>query len=376
MKKSLHFNARGVCFFGLLALFTLHSEAQETLPSNTVPYEGNWIVEFTNSPEKGKVETTFITLARRWQPLLNGKQNPGRNHPPESGALLTFGPVPESSLHGGDFGTVKPPFGNKLTFKHSYGVLGHWGGTSEVSRTGPNEIRGTWSYGEKRGETIMRRAIPRVTAVEFSSNIRPQAEEKYRLASDRVLFGEQVGKAEATYAAYGTMRGNMAQITIRVFGEHLWGHHVCWIEGTDLEVPTISHIPADKATPKPDHVIGLSLSVYAFSNASTGRKILHVDDIQIPFDLVMHDVPDAKKPKVPELRFVRFANDRYEPAAELRHGDEFCVEAVYSAKPNQPPGKVRLSWTDGQPREVEVMATEDAKLFRSARMKLDAPPRP
>ena len=320
------------------------------------------MVQFTNAPAKGKTEKHYITLKGQWETWCNGRPFAATNEgAPKEGGNWTLRPVSGSLLDAGGFGQMKPPFSSPLSFKHGYNFPSHalWGAKAELRITGPNEIRGSWTYGDEQGDVAWSRAMPSVSDVEFQSG-----ETKERIAS-----GGKAGRVMTKYSGPDNeMRGNRPRFTIRVFGDNLWGHHVCWIDGTDLELITTSPIYVPKDSGKPHDVAGISMNVNVWPRATPGRKILHVDDIEIPFDLLVEGFP-----AVPELRFVRFAGGKYEPVAGLRHGDEFFVEARYSEKPQQAPGKVQLTWTDGQPREVEVLPVEDGKLFRSARLKLEPP---
>jgi hypothetical protein len=203
-----------------------------------------------------------------------------------------------------------------------------------------------------------------VTEIEFNSDI-----------TDKVTFGQEVGRLETVYSADDWVAGNRRGFNVRIFGDNLWGHHVVWADAEGIAA-TRTHGITDPKSEKPLKVVGIEVQGLFWSAASPGRKVLHLDGIKIPFDLEVKGFPEEKKPPAPELRFVRLVGGRYEPVAELRHGDEFYVEASYAVKPPQPPAKAELSWTDGQPRDVEFTATEDAKLFRSPRMKLESPTAP
>jgi len=123
----------------------------------------------------------------------------------------------------------------------------------------------------------------------------------------------------------------------------------------------------------PENAIGIAVTGKTWSAATPGRMNLYLDGIRIPFDLVVHGYPEEKLPPAPELRFVRATVGRFEPAAMLRHGDEFHVEALYPRRPSRPPAEVELTWTDGQPRSVPVLPTDDVRVFRSGPLRLLPP---
>lgn len=338
--------------------------AQEPARDAGRGFEGNW--EVTHYDKEGKASPArYIAIARDWPLNVDREWEKGsdvlKSRPPR----LWFrqrdpnSPLIYSGTHNRNtIGAVGEIFPKDGTVKFSYPYNE---GTAEVRLTGPNTVQGRWTHGEKSGAESWRRAAPRIHSVQWRT----------QKGTVRSAYGE-VGRMETHYNPDDWARGNRATWDVTIYGDDLWGYHVPWVDGYGVESAPCVPIHDEKSK----QVIGVQITGHFWSDASPGRRTLHFDDFEIPFDLVVTGFPADKMPVVPELRFVRFSNGRYEPAAELHHGDEFCVEAVYKAKPPQAPGKVRLAWTDGQPREVDVVVTEDEKVFRSARLKLEPPAGP
>ena len=336
------------------------------------PWEGNWEITYTDAPKKGGTLKSYAAIARDWPVPQDtafekgvgvGQSRPARTWIPvrDANSELVY-----SSTHDrnstGNVGVIKPAADGSLKLKHPYGHLGHWGGESEVRLAGADAVQGTWKYGkDEGGRESWRRVRPRITKIEFSAR-----------EESNVNFGEP-GRMTTKYSADDWAGGNRPGFTVKIYGENLWGHHVVWVDAPGINASRFSPITVDPKEGLPLNVAGIRVDGLFWSSATPGRKILHVDDLQIPFDLEITGYPEEKLAPVPELRFLRVVKDRMEPAGELRHGDEFCVEARYAVKPAAAPGKVQLSWTDGQPREVELKPTDDPHLFRSARLKLEPP---
>ena len=329
-------------------------------PSATIPpvYEGNWVMEFTNSPNKGDVLRMLVTLPGKWQLLCNGASfSPSNSGAPAVGGNWSYRHEPSTSIPAGDFGTVTAG-GAGVKIKHGYFVLVHWGGASEVSIKGPDEAGGNWTYNDNGGSTVWRRSKPTIDRVRLQG-----------LSETEAPFGT-MGRLEMNYAPGGGMRGNRPKAAIEVYGKDLWGQHVCWLEGTDLELFPPSPIFTKGQPSKPENIIGLRMEMVYWGNATPGRKTLHVGSLQIPFDLHIRDYPEMRKPAV---GFARFADGKFQPATELLAGELFVVEVRYDKAPKPAPTTVKVGAADGDLRDVPVAATKDPLIFRSELLRVEPP---
>lgn len=220
----------------------------------------------------------------------------------------------------------------KIHANYSYGMLGHWGGESDLKQVGPDEIRGKWNYrGRYGGDVVWRRAKPQVSRVVLSSDV-----------ADDFDPGKKPGRVEKTYDGYwwssaSDMRGNRPKFNIAFYGKNLWGRHDIRVSPqldadnlilSDLEYRCCGEIKG----PQGD-VVGLSTEVIVWAGAVPGRKTIFIDDVPIPFDFVVHGHPanveekeDKGEPKLVGLR----AMDKKGTATKgLIQGEVFQIEAVF-----------------------------------------------
>jgi hypothetical protein len=353
-------NLKALTLLGLAAAVAASGQDKPAAPSGE-GFEGNWVVTYGDYPEKGKTSKAFITIARTWtvppDPAFDKGVAVGQSRPPRkwvpqrdptSPLVHSAIGLPRGDLNLSEEGTLR--------IKYPYHHLGNSGGVSEVSITGANSASGRWSYNDGGGSESWTRAQPSIREIEFVSDI-----------TDKVPLGE-VGRMKTSYSADDWAAGNRSVFMIYVRGDDLWGHHVAWMDAEGIAVWGAESRPIS-SDPNAAHLLEIHGAFW--SAASPGRKILHVDGFKIPFDLEVTGFPEERKPPVPELRFVRLNGDKYEPVAQLRHGQQFCVEALYRKKPPTAPGKVELNWTQGSPIEVEVRPTDDEKVFRSEPIRLE-----
>jgi hypothetical protein len=335
-------------------------------------FEGNWIGEWFDTPEKGKSVKRRVSVSRATQLLCNGKPfNPVLEAPPGEGCLWMLQRITPPTWA---FSSNDHPIsvtGRSLTLGHpAYGFI-DWGATSELQLIAANEVSGRWTKEQKGGAVRWRRAVPQVTRIDYISG--PEVR-------DRVTPADRPGRVELTYDRFwsswqNNARGNRQRFQILIYGEHLWGHHVVYVEGLDLEAYRASTVP-DPDRPGEE---GLRLDVVVWPSATPGRKILHVDDRQIPFDLVIKNFPGgtpaAPRPKVVRLRYLRSKNDQLVTVTgAVTHGELFYVEATFDAPPAEREHQVRLSWeAGGGGAQVTLKPTADPKVFRSEAIRLQPP---
>lgn len=250
--------------------------------------EGNWYVEWHDSPEEGQVERAALTLAKPWE-MKNEKTRSGavrwvyyRKHKDKWSLGGWWG-----KNYGEGYASIDPTVSgnNKITIDHPYYILGHWGGDSVVQLAGPNKIMGKWKYRDKGGTEIWTKAIPKITRVKFLSEI-----------ENEVVYGTVPGRVENTYSGYvwkdwNDMRGNRPRFWIEIYGENLWGDHaidLCGAEG--LEPREYSYI-RDAASNLPGGVVGIKFTVIIWPHFKLGRKTIFVDGMKIPFVFILKNYP-------------------------------------------------------------------------------------
>ena len=239
--------------------------------------------------------------------------------------------------------------------------LGCWGFGLLKLRLSPdgNTLRGTWTNrndGVPEGQVAFTR--PRPATIE-RLEVLPESESRLDYTKMREEWA----------------RGHQPQIRLR-------------LQGRDL--PIWIHVRArpqrDYAIDDPDYrVVEESLSVYNYQErwkrgvveivvrlqpgARPGRKTLTVNGGRRTFDIAFTNYREP--PKVVELRFIQ--KDGTAIVDPVRYGEDFYLEARFSAAPPEAQHVVKLDWNGGT-RDVAVFKQKDTTIFRSAPLSLGAPP--
>lgn len=280
-------------------------------------FEGNWDAVFTNSATGAEAYRSQVALMKTWVKLRNGEPAVDVEHIRMVAAPSHFGyrRIDNSPWTASGHGTnPELSAGGEMTFRHPYGFLGLWGGTSTLRVAGPGELRGTWKYGDTGGTTVWRRVQPQIKEIEYASGITE------RVPPDRP------GRLLTRYSGPDNyFRGNRLTAEISILGDNLWGGHRVYMEGADLEPHTVNPIYGSAGGIGPNNIAGLRLTIIFWPKASPGRKWLRVDDLRIPVDLEVTGYPEDP----PELSWL--AGDNYfstTPATTAQVGQTIVLRAA------------------------------------------------
>lgn len=220
--------------------------------------------------------------------------------------------------------------GGQIAVDWGYSHLGYWGGESELTAGSDDSITGGWAYGddEQGGETWVRRR-----AVVKSVQVRN---------GDEVLSAS-VGTPltiDTKYVPHDyTMRGNRSQITIDLYGDHMWGIQYAFIPwSTDLEIARMDYICAPGAAYAAHSwwsvcegsggTVGVRITMNVWDQAETKLHKLMFNGEEIPFKLNVIGEPQ-RYPKWEDLKmrlttcglFEEFDRDRKEHPIRLVRAD-------------------------------------------------------
>ncbi len=262
--------------------------AQFPTQDGEVPFnaEGNWIAEYVDYPQKGEVSKSALTVARPWKMEYEAL--------PQGGGRWFFarqeGPWQLRKTGGGGYlswggGRVSVNAG-QVRVDHPTLMLGNWGGVSEVSASGPNAMRGNWTYQEEYGGAVAwRRAVSKLEKVVFTSGgVKTEARPG------------TPARVEVNYSGPGNdMRGNRPAFYVSIHGKNFWGHHVIDLGGAiDLEPRDFKTFEGEVKGLGPDSVAGKWFTVIVWPRAKPGRKTLWIDHQSIELDLVVNGYPHGE----------------------------------------------------------------------------------
>jgi hypothetical protein len=148
------------------------------------------------------------------------------------------------------------------------------------------------------------------------------------------------------------MRGNRRNIYIEVYGENLWGYHRTWIDRVHNLEPYGTGYILRKANSSGfgDQIVGIRFKFVTWPDMFPGKKVLWIDDIPIPFELVLNNYPKERlpaaeqinaylqqraEPESIEMRYVRRREDRYEILETLPFYEPIYVELAFKKEPEQ-----------------------------------------
>lgn len=258
-----------------------HFAATDTDPNMDV--EGNWIVAWEDAINTSA--HVILTKGGTWDCLADGDGDCWYQFTRARDAPWAI------DMWIPDFRTfpteAEVSAARQVTAEYYYGVLGHWGGdfTGTASQ---NEITGEWHYKDETGRETWTRVETSVTAVQGNEGQLISAGTPVMVHSD--YFGPDVARY-----------GDRPEISLRVFGEGLWGRHRWWIpRESDIEFHSAFYLCADWFQTLESYrdsdscfssggVIGLELTFKLWPQALPGRHYLYLDDHTIPFDLTLND---------------------------------------------------------------------------------------
>jgi len=324
-------------------------------PNTPMPsIEGNWLVQWHDTPEKGKVLQGALALNKRWsrRPITteSGQRYWVSTRDPES-AWHAEGKIGDD--YGGSYeGTPQASATGQIVTQHGYGFLGHWGGLSKLSQTGPDTLEGQWTYRKQGGAERWQRVTSRVTRVVFHSDI-----------SDEVVYGQGVGRVEKSYnpdwwGPGNSMRGNRPTFWIQIYGQNLWGHHVLnFRDAPDLELLDQRYIFQDGRTHSrlwhPERTVGIQATVVIWPGFTPGRKVLLVDDMEIPFDFIPTGYYPAKT-----VQFMRPKGEGFVQTNKLYLDEPFYVHVGFDGLPQRVRRDLVLTFDNGDRRTLKISTSK------------------
>jgi hypothetical protein len=321
----------GLALIGALAGHAYSQAGRESLatPAEAISdrfsnLEGNWSVEWHDYPEKGQVTAAKVVLMRNWEQKCVAVPGGGcsfLNSVHQTDTSWNAHYTSDLQNWGGGSSQVSPQGNLEIHWG--------WGGRSELRQTGLNELRGRWSWTDRGGAEVWRRASPRITRVVFrgvsywgyDARLATYDAPSSQLRSE--WPGETPSRVEGTYGGnWGPgidMRGKRPTFKVEIYGENLWGHHIIDVGGAvDLEPLSYwTYIMQDggrysSLANRVQEVEGIELTVVIWSKVRPGTYALRVDGISIPFEIVTKGYPGTV-PKVAEINFLRKTDEGFEP---------------------------------------------------------------
>lgn len=296
--------------------------------------EGNWFVERHGYPKPGLIEKTVVVLRRDWELkcVKDGAACRYRNE-------MTNAKWTLEDTDYEHWGATDPEV-TATGVKYRWG----WGRPYEtnLTRTGPDELRGRWSvYTGEAGTETWRRAVPDVDRVEFTvmSSDNPQ----------RTIIwtkGQPPPRVEGTSDAF-------TSVQVKVMGTNLWGHQLMdaggavdleprkiwgtYLVGKRVQVagrpPTYLQTHAYEGYGDVRTIIGLQKRFNLGPLFRQGMKVVRVGSIAIPFEVIVTGSNAAALDETGEKKTLRFVeksfSGAFEPLRELAYNREFFIEAAF-----------------------------------------------
>lgn len=245
--------------------------------------EGNWIILFSDSAEV----PAFVSLT---------KGGARECHSDGDGCWYHFKRDPDDAWGLGVWQKDKGSAGasnlqvdanGKVTLDWHYFTHGHWGGSSELS-AGDSMMIGDWSYGDTSGAERWFKIPSAVVETADGTDL----EDRRKPVGDPI-------KITTNYIAHNYyMRGNRAGISLRLYGDNLWGLQRPFLPAyTDLEISGISYICNDETgTGYKSHSNwrvclgqggskGIIVHMNVWPQAYSGVHTLFLNNQEIPFEL-------------------------------------------------------------------------------------------
>jgi hypothetical protein len=191
-----------------------------------------------------------------------------------------------------------------------------------LNRTGPDEMVGTWTIDDnwhgrhEKGTVTSRRVHPKINRIKYLGDKTDEVVIQYGRGT-----GRRLGVLEFKYQGGGAVnpRANRRNVYIEVYGENLWGFHRVWIDKCDnFEYGGALYITREAKTENEDlillsrNIIGIRLKFVTWQGMFPGIKTLYIDDLPIPFKLVLNEYPENSLPIAKQLNQARdYISDIY-----------------------------------------------------------------
>ena len=172
-----------------------------------------------------------------------------------------------------------------------------------VRNLGTDSPDGTWTsrYNGKdiRGQSVWRRAVPRITRAvfHFNAGTRMAPDKRESATAPNELKAEvRLGYDPWDWGPSNNMRGNRPTFRVDIYGENLWGVHYPWIDPrTRLELDDNYYICGNgernagwtACLGKAGGVVGISYGVNIWNGVKPGTKMLFLDGVPVTFELVV-----------------------------------------------------------------------------------------
>ena len=182
------------------------------------------------------------------------------------------------------------------------------------------------------------------------------------------------------------MRGNCGGLWITVYGDNFAGNHDIWIDpATHIELWKGRWVCGDGkrkghwdrcgvgADPG-DNVAGVQFELIFWNGMVPGLINFWVDGQPIPIEIIIDDYPD---PGIQSVEIVRSQDTGHGPFSvvsdEVDYGETLFVEVEFNTKPTEAKRNITLVWNGTSFDSIDVFATDDPRLYRSAPFVLREP---
>lgn len=352
-------------------------------PAVTLPWTGpspvgDWIVEWRDVPERGRVVRAPVTIfdARTLQCTKTADGGCRLAKVIDRSAAWRLWAIG----HTGGSDIPRTSRGGMLTFQHPYFFpIEH--GETRFGSTGDNQLVGQLTRGGQEFPVVFRRSVPRVTLVRLISSVTSDTAPGGSVA--RVKVGYDADYWASASPSY------VPRFTVEVYGDNMWGFHFVHFPH-DVDIVTGDMEPIlrpDAPDRTAGNIIGFRVPVWVLgvrpgakaeaARTTPGRKTLVIDDdLEVPIDVDIVGFPGAKpESKLLTLRYVEERSGKFVPVeSDLVHGTVFYVEAAFDTPPGANSYAVSLDWVGSAPRQVTVTPTAEATVYRSGPIRLRVTP--
>lgn len=176
---------------------------------------------------------------------------------------------------------------NSMDFKHSYGLIGHWGANSSI-KFGGDKGSGRWVYGDESGSEQWQRLRPTIEKIGFGRTLMGSEMHKKKDDPDTVVVnygtkGHVTGTYKKWYWNPDVMPGNRPIFYISLYGENLWGHHITDFKNSPgFKSYGCRGIYKKNSGKFMDH-IGVKCNIGVMTGITNGNKKFRFDNLEIPF---------------------------------------------------------------------------------------------
>jgi hypothetical protein len=350
--------------------------APRTAPS-PADLEGNWYVERHGYPKPGMIDKTVVVLKRDWELkcVKDGAACRYRHEMTDANWTLR---VTDYRNWGGTTPQV-----TATSVKYRWG----WGEPYEtnLTRTGPDELRGRWSvYTGEAGTETWRRAVADVDRVEFTTMAVDSGQRTIVWTK-----GQPPPRIEGSSDWF-------TSIQVKVMGTNLWGHQLIdaggaldlepgniyemYLVGKRMEVPgrppTYLQTGAHAGYGDIRTIIGFQKRFRFGPLFRPGMKVVRVGAISVPFEVVITGSKAAALDETGQkktLRFVEEIDGRFEPLGELAYDRPFRIEAAFPPPHTAFTREATVTWEGNAAGRKVVLKLMPDGMFRSDPLTLVPP---